>query len=444
MNRVYVSITLDTSTSLYVGELLGFSGCHSQGTSLKDMLENLAQAIELVDIHPAEVLSLYFDMDYPDPAAMARKSILVSTLLATLQDQKLDVDAAADVLGVEHQVLKQVLRGRFRDTPETTLRAWVVKATPNRLLYVTEVEQEDDGRWWAEVLSLTALAYGETSFGAVAAAVRTSAVSIADRMLALRRISWPGSNAIADLSLGQDGQYSRVHLGNSPQENDLVELVAASPAGRPIGTVGVVVDVYPNAEAFEVEFNTGTGYSVETIYSPMCRPVLLVNPLLKRWASAVAQRLGRPEESIVQNGLLANDFPSTGVRIMFEDGSDLRFERAFYLSDVAHRNVDQAISRVAVFTEHVGHHEFWIGPQDQVEVVEPAQLASRNKRQDDFGPNRNSGGVSKTSVSHEVASIQEFRENPQEARAYLRSVLEEGSHSEFLRALRRVNAALGE
>ena len=412
MNRAYISITLNTSSSYYFGELLGFAGCHSQGTSLKDMLENLAQAIELLDIHSAEALSVYFDMDYPDPAAMARKSILVSTLLATLQDQKLDVDAAADVLGVENQVLKQVLRGRFRDTPETTLRAWLVKATPNRLLYVTEVEQENDGRWWAEVLGLTALAYGETSFEAVAAAVRTSAVSIADRMLALRRISWPGSNAIAGLSLGQDGQYSRVHLGNSPQENDLVELVAVSPAGRPIGTFGVVVDVYPNAEAFEVEFNTDTGYAVETIPSTLYQPGLLANDLLKRWASAMAQRLGRSEESIVRDGLLASDFPRTGVRIMFEDGSDLRFERAFYLSDVAHRNVDQAISRVAVFTEHVGHHEFWIGPQDQVEVVEPAQLASRNKRQDDFGPNKNSGDFSKTSVSHEEATIQEFRVNP--------------------------------
>ncbi len=56
MNRVYISITLGTSTTLYVGEMLGFAGCHAQGASLKDMLENLARAIELVNSHRAEVL----------------------------------------------------------------------------------------------------------------------------------------------------------------------------------------------------------------------------------------------------------------------------------------------------------------------------------------------------------------------------------------------------
>ena len=329
MNRVYISISLDTSTSLYVGEILGFSGCRSQGASLMDLLENLAQAIELSDSHPAEVLSVYFDVEYPDPATMARKSVLVSTLRDALQNQKLDTDAAAVLLGVEHQVLKQVLRGRFRDTPETTLRSWIVETAPSQLLYSVEIEQENDGRWLAEVLDIAALAYAKTPLGAVAAAIRTGAISISGRMLALQHVSAQSSNSLADLGLGQDGQHSRVRLDGPPREHCLVELVAASPSKRPIGTIGVVVHVYPDADAFEVEFNTGTGYAVETIPSTMCRPVLLENNLLKRWAFAVAQRLGRSEKSIARDGLLASDFPNSGVRIMFEDGSDLRFERAF-------------------------------------------------------------------------------------------------------------------
>lgn len=63
---------------------------------------------------------------------------------------------------------------------------------------------------------------------------------------------------------------------------------------------------------------------------------------------------------------------------------------------------------------------------------------------EDFSPNQHRGKFSKTSQSHEAATIQEFKENPQEARAYLRSVLENGSDSEFLFALRRVYAALCE
>ena len=180
------------------------------------MLENLAQAIELVVSHPAEVLSVYFDVEYPDPATMARKSVLVSTLRDALQNQKLDTDAAAVLLGVEHQVLKQVLRGRFRDTPETTLRSWIVETAPSQLLYSVEIEQENDGRWLAEVLDIAALAYAKTPLGAVAAAIRTGAISISGRMLALRRISSPGSNAFADLNWGQDGEYSPVRLDGPP------------------------------------------------------------------------------------------------------------------------------------------------------------------------------------------------------------------------------------
>ena len=47
------------------------------------------------------------------------------------------------------------------------------------------------------------------------------------------------------------------------------------------------------------------------------------------------------------------------------------------------------------------------------------------------------------SVSHEEATIQEFKDNPQDAAAYLSAVLEDGDHEEVLLALRRITTAFG-
>lgn len=48
-----------------------------------------------------------------------------------------------------------------------------------------------------------------------------------------------------------------------------------------------------------------------------------------------------------------------------------------------------------------------------------------------------------TSISHEEATIQEFKNNPQEAAAYLSAVLEDGEQEEVLIALRRITASFG-
>lgn len=45
------------------------------------------------------------------------------------------------------------------------------------------------------------------------------------------------------------------------------------------------------------------------------------------------------------------------------------------------------------------------------------------------------------SVSHEDATVQEFKDNPQEAVAYLHAVLEDGDQDEASLALRRIAAA---
>lgn len=92
------------------------------------------------------------------------------------------------------------------------------------------------------------------------------------------------------------------------------------------------------------------------------------NELLKRWSLPLSQHTGRSEDAILEEGLLVCDFPESSVHIVFEDGSELRFRRAFYLGDVDNRTVDKSIFRVAVFSEHVGYHEFWVGPEDRIEV----------------------------------------------------------------------------
>ena len=47
------------------------------------------------------------------------------------------------------------------------------------------------------------------------------------------------------------------------------------------------------------------------------------------------------------------------------------------------------------------------------------------------------------SRSHEEATIQEFRDSPEEATAYLNAVLGDGDQKEVLLALRRITTALG-
>lgn len=47
------------------------------------------------------------------------------------------------------------------------------------------------------------------------------------------------------------------------------------------------------------------------------------------------------------------------------------------------------------------------------------------------------------SVTHEEATVREFKDNPQEAAAYLSAVLEDGDQEEVLLALRRITTAFG-
>lgn len=88
--------------------------------------------------------------------------------------------------------------------------------------------------------------------------------------------------------------------------------------------------------------------------------------ILENWQKPLAEKLGRSVEDIVENSLLETDFSDESVRIQFADGSDLKFERAFYLGETPS---DGSIHRVAVFTEHCGFHEFWIGPGSRISAT---------------------------------------------------------------------------
>lgn len=85
--------------------------------------------------------------------------------------------------------------------------------------------------------------------------------------------------------------------------------------------------------------------------------------MLKNWQTALSKKLGRSAKDIVENNLLATDFSNESVRVQFEDGTDLMFRRAFYVSA---QLSEGTIYRAAVFTKNCGHHEFWIGPGDRV------------------------------------------------------------------------------
>jgi hypothetical protein len=88
--------------------------------------------------------------------------------------------------------------------------------------------------------------------------------------------------------------------------------------------------------------------------------------MLENWQTALSKRLGRSAEEILENNLLAADFSDDGVRVQFKDGSDLTFQRAFYVGATPAEGV---ICRVAVFTEDCGYHEFWIGPGDRISAT---------------------------------------------------------------------------
>jgi hypothetical protein len=103
--------------------------------------------------------------------------------------------------------------------------------------------------------------------------------------------------------------------------------------------------------------------------------------ILENWQKPLAEKLGRSAEDIVENSLLETDFSDESVRIQFADGSDLKFERVFYLGETSS---DGSIHRVAVFTEHCGFHEFWIGPGNRISATSTSTSTECESPQDNW------------------------------------------------------------
>lgn len=81
--------------------------------------------------------------------------------------------------------------------------------------------------------------------------------------------------------------------------------------------------------------------------------------LLTRWLPALESLSGLDGAMAVQDWV-TRQFEPAGVSIDFEDGSVVAFRWSFWIADPGDR------SRVAVFTEHCGHHEFFLGPEDHI------------------------------------------------------------------------------
>lgn len=90
---------------------------------------------------------------------------------------------------------------------------------------------------------------------------------------------------------------------------------------------------------------------------------------IKRWKVALSSHLGRSANQLIDHGLEANDFPQTGVRITFDDGSLVHFKHAFIVGLENLTDPKVVSGRVAIFSEHSGYHEFWVSPQDHIERV---------------------------------------------------------------------------
>ena len=88
--------------------------------------------------------------------------------------------------------------------------------------------------------------------------------------------------------------------------------------------------------------------------------------ILENWQAALATRLGRTAANILEDNLLAAEFANSGVHVQFKDGSDLKFSQAFHVGETP---PDGNIHRVAVFSDHCGYHEFWLGPGDQISTI---------------------------------------------------------------------------
>ncbi len=82
------------------------------------------------------------------------------------------------------------------------------------------------------------------------------------------------------------------------------------------------------------------------------KPLRPWKDVLTDWAQELSERLGRPRDEILAQGLSADDFsPCDAVEVRQPSGMTIRFGYAFAV-------VRPATKEAAVFTEHDGYVEF--------------------------------------------------------------------------------------
>lgn len=85
--------------------------------------------------------------------------------------------------------------------------------------------------------------------------------------------------------------------------------------------------------------------------------------IVERWKEKLAEKFGRSVEDLSENGLRSMDFRHSSKVILSVPGElECTFNYAFSV-------VDPDISRVAVFTEHCGYHEFYLHGMKVSDIV---------------------------------------------------------------------------
>lgn len=101
------------------------------------------------------------------------------------------------------------------------------------------------------------------------------------------------------------------------------------------------------------------------------KPLRPMKEVLVDWAQELSERLERPRDRIVAEGLSAYDFsPCDAVEIRQPSGMTVRFGYAFAV-------IRPTMKQAAVFTEHDGYVEF-----DLFEDTVVAEISERLYRQE--------------------------------------------------------------
>ena len=70
---------------------------------------------------------------------------------------------------------------------------------------------------------------------------------------------------------------------------------------------------------------------------------------IKKWVNELSDKLKKPKDDLLSDGLMADDFGSHNVFIEYEDGSSSHFKNAFFVEND---------KEYGIFTEHCDYHEF--------------------------------------------------------------------------------------